>query len=341
MSQSQENESQQEEKNTTESKKVTETELDQSDELGTTIVRADQSLPPDQIIRITSINLASIKAAWDKGLKSFVETTKPDILCFQETKLHDESKPPVEAFKLDGYQGYFNFAEKKGYSGTAIYTKIKPISVKKNQGITDTDGRCITMEFSQFYLLNSYVVNLGADLQNFDKKINHFNPEIEKYIQTLNKEKPVIWTGDLNVAHNPIDIYSTEGMNKIAGYTDEERQWFDNFIKNNDYVDVFRELYPKKQQFSFFGYRHNMKAKGYGWRIDYFMMPRSMIRDKMIVDCTIENADLSDHQPISLLLDKSMILTDNDKPVDKTDINVIGKKKAKSILSFFSEATKK
>ena len=252
---SQEKEVEVSEENIPESQKTVQIDENQNDEAESTIVKADENLQPNEIVRITSLNLASIKAAWDKGLKQYIETTKPDIFCVQETKLHEESKPSVDSFKLNGYKGYFNFAEKKGYSGTAIYTKIKPISVKKNEGISDKDGRCITMEFSQFYLLNSYVVNLGVDSKNYDKKINHFNPEIEKYIQTLNKTKPVIWTGDLNVAHNPIDIYSTEGMNKIAGYTDDERKWFDNFIKNNDYVDVFRELYPKKQQFSFFGYR--------------------------------------------------------------------------------------
>lgn len=338
MSSSQERETELDDKNSLESQETVKVEESQTEELSSTIVKADDNLPASDIIRITSLNLASIKAAWDKGLKNFVEKINPDILCVQETKLHEESKPSMDSFKLNGYKGYFNFAAKKGYSGTAIYTKIKPISVKKNEGISDRDGRCITMEFSQFYLLNSYVVNLGENSKNHDKKINHFNPEIEKYIQTLNKTKPVIWTGDLNVAHNPIDIYSTQGMDKVAGYTDDERNWFDNFIKKYDYVDVFRELYPKKQQFSFFGYRNNMKAKGYGWRIDYFMMPRSMIRDKLIVDCTIENADLSDHEPISLFLDRSMILTDSDVPIDKTENVVIGKK---SIMNFFAAPAKK
>ncbi|KAK8845004.1 DNA-(apurinic or apyrimidinic site) lyase [Tritrichomonas musculus] len=341
MSQAPENKSQSEEKEAAELKSVeNDDEIVEDDDCGSTIVKADKSFPPEQILKITTLNLVSINSAWKKGLKQYIESTKPDIFCVQETKLHQESKPSADAFKLQGYKAYFNFAEsKKGYSGTGIYTKIKPISVKKSEGINDKDGRCITMEFSQFYILNTYVVNLGENQVNYDKKINHFNPEIEKYIQELSKVKPVIWTGDLNVAHNPIDIYTTEGMSKIAGYTDAERKWFDDFMKNNDYVDVFRELYPKKQQFSFFSFRGNMRAKRQGWRIDYFMMPRSMIKDKMIVDCIIENADLSDHEPVTLILDKSMVMADKDVPVDKTEVNIIGKKT--SILNFFAAAAKK
>lgn len=311
-------------------------ELIEKGDAPTESIESEKNGIPENVFRITSLNVFSMNAAWKKGLESYINEKQPDIFCVQETKLHPESKPTMDAFKLKGYEGYFSFAEKKGYSGTGIYTKIKPISVQKSEGITDKNGRCITMEFSNFYLLNTYVVNMGMDLKNRDEKINIFNPEIERHIQKLKQTKPVIWTGDLNVAHNPIDIYTTEGMNKIAGYTDDERKWFDNFIKNNDYVDVFRYLYPNKQQYTYFGYRYNMKAKNQGWRIDYFMMPRSMIRENLIYDSIIETADLSDHEPISLFLNRSMILSDQDKPVESTSVNEIGKKPASNILSFFT-----
>ncbi|OHT05750.1 exodeoxyribonuclease III family protein [Tritrichomonas foetus] len=295
---------------------------------------------PSDLLKITSWNLASLNSAWEKGLRYYIKAAQPDIFCVQETKLHDKSEHPVSYYKLPGYHAYFSHAEKKGYSGTAIYTKIQPISVKISDGISDKNGRCITMEFSNFYLLNTYVINLGQDCQRKHEKLEVFNPEIEKHIQTLSKKKPVIWTGDLNVAHMPIDIWTTEGHESIAGYTNEEREWFDNFIKNNEYVDVFRELYPTKQQFSFFNYRGNAKGKNQGWRIDYFMMPKSMIKEGLIVDCTIENGDLSDHEPITLLLNRSMILSDADKPVEMTTCEILGKK-TKSLLNFFAAAPKK
>ena len=296
---------------------------------------AKKLIPDSEVLKITSWNLASLNAAWEHGLKEYIQVAQPDIFCIQETKLHDQSKNPISKFKLDGYHGYFCHAKKKGYSGTAIYTKIKPKLIQASEGITDQNGRCITAEFDTFYLLNTYVINMGIDLKNQHAKIDVFNPEIEKLIQNLSKKKPVIWTGDLNVAHQPIDIWSTEGHQNIAGYTDVERKWFDDFIKNNDYVDVFRMLYPDKQQFTFFNYRGNAKGKNQGWRIDYFMMPKSMIKDGLIIDCTIESGDLSDHQPISLFLNRKMILTENDKPVEKADVESLGKK-TNSILNFFS-----
>lgn len=297
------------------------------------------SLTSDNVLKITTYNVASLRAAWNKGFPYYVKSVQPDILCIQETKMHPSAKPPVEEFKIEGYHAYFLHADRKGYAGTAIYTKIKPISVSPSDGVTDPNGRCITMEFAQFFLVNSYVVNAGQNgTPNLDYKVNVFNPQIEAHIEGLRKKKAVIWAGDLNVAHRDIDIWTTEGFESVAGFTSAERQWFDAFLKKG-YTDVFRDLYPTKQQFTFFDFRGGARAKNQGWRIDYFIINNESKREGLIIDCFIDtSSDISDHLPVNLLLNRSMILDSNkDLPVKGMGVTVIKKQKNISTLdSFFS-----
>jgi exodeoxyribonuclease-3 len=152
-----------------------------------------------------------------------------------------DAKPPIRFYQLKGYHGYFNHAKESGYSGTAIFTKIKPLTIRKSGGISDENGRCITAEFSHFFLVNVYVVNAGASLENLSLKTQQFLPELLAHIESLRLIKPVIWTGDFNVAHEWIDIWSTEGYDQVAGFTPDERSWFRSVLSRG-YVDVFRRL---------------------------------------------------------------------------------------------------
>ena len=274
-----------------------------------------------ETLKIITCNVASLASAWNKGFLDYVNYDKPDIICIQETKLHKGSKTPIQNFILNEYFGYFyNSEEKKGYAGTAIYTKIKPISVQP--GFKDNEGRVIQMEFTNFYLVNSYVPMAGMKLERKDYKVNTWNPKIGNLLNELCKTKPAVWCGDLNVAHMPIDIYDTKGKDKVAGYTPEERKWFDDFLKQG-YIDVFRYMYPDKQQFSFYSYRFNAKAKNHGWRLDYFVMPKYAIDDNLAVNCSILSTNFSDHSPVVLLLNREKVLTENDKPVEESGIQIL------------------
>ncbi|EAY12675.1 exodeoxyribonuclease III family protein [Trichomonas vaginalis G3] len=282
-----------------------------------------------QVIKIATWNVASLRARWKDNFTFYINSSKPDIICIQETKFHVDMKESLKNFKLDGYKGYFFHAKKAGYAGTCIYTKYKPVSVKRS--FADPDGRCITMEFKNFYLINTYVVNAGEDLGRLDYKIKEWNPKIRNHIMELEKKKPVIWTGDLNVAHKPIDIWQAEGHEKIAGYTDEERKWFDDFL-NEGHIDIYRELHPESHEFTFFNYRGQAKSKNQGWRIDYFITGKGNIEKLGISDCVIEGTiDGSDHQPVILLADKDKIMKD-DEPVTSSEVEMLT---AGNIKSFF------
>jgi exodeoxyribonuclease-3 len=238
--------------------------------------------------------------------------------------MSDAAKPGIESMQIPGYHGYFNHAAKKGYSGTAIFTKIKPLSIRKSDGISDPNGRCITAEFTRFFLVNVYIVNAGASLENLSVKMERFLPELRAHVDRLRAVKPVIWTGDFNVAHEKIDLWETEGFDEVAGFTPQEREWFTNVIASG-YVDVFRRLYPERQQFTFFDFRGHERAKNHGWRIDYFVISPEIAReDGWVYDCSIESSPtFSDHCPIVLLLDRAKCITEGDRPVEGTGVEVL------------------
>ena len=189
-----------------------------SEDLNPTLTKSEPQIV-DDVLKITSYNVASLRSCWNKGFPAYVRESQPDILCIQETKMHLDTKEPLTDYKLPGYYGYFYHSKRKGLHGTAIYTKIKPLSVKPAP--LDKDGRNITMEFDKFYLLNTYVQNAGQDLEFLDYKLNEYNPKIEKWIKELEKKKPVIWAGDLNVAHEDIDIWTPDGHDTVAGFTNQ------------------------------------------------------------------------------------------------------------------------
>ena len=269
-----------------------------------------QMIGGNNTIKITTTNIISVRSVWERGYVEWVKSYNPDIILLQETKMYKDAKPSLENFIIPGYQGYYyDCTIGKGMHGTAMYTKIKPVSVAPSFPDFDDQGRCITMEFSNFFLINSYVPNAGRGLKKLEWKVNVWNPKMNEYINELRKKKPVVWAGDLNVAHEDIDIFRPEGHELIAGFTKEERAWFSSFL-NQGYIDVFRHLNPNKKQFSFFTQYGNAKAHNCGWRLDYFVAHKDDYDKIMIKDIKIEDADFSDHVPQTLFVDKQLFKGD-------------------------------
>ena len=255
---------------------------------------------------ITSWNINGINALLGKKhLENYMSEQKPDIICLNETKLTDEN---CEAKGMkwipDGYTGYFNCCiTKKGYAGTAIVSKVLPISVKFGIGhkTHDQEGRTITAEYENFYLVSCYVPNAGDKLQGLDYRVSKWDVDFKNYLDELKKKKHVILCGDLNVAHGDIDIYESKGKNKMAGFTPQERKSFTDFL-DSGYVDTFRHFYPDLKKYSYFSIKHSMRDTNRGWRLDYFVIDKEGLRG--VKDSLInEKIFGSDHLPIELKLD--------------------------------------
>ncbi|OIS98969.1 dna-(apurinic or apyrimidinic site) lyase, chloroplastic [Nicotiana attenuata] len=227
-----------------------------------------------------------------------------DVLCLQETKLQDKD---VEAIKesLSGYENSFWTCSvaKLGYSGTAIISRIKPLSVRYGLGIPDhdTEGRLVTVEFDYFYLLCGYVPNSGDGLRRLTYRITEWDPSLGNYMKELEKSKPVVLTGDLNCAHEEIDIYNPAGNKRSAGFTDEERQSFETNFLNKGFVDTFRKQHPGVVGYTYWGYRHGGRKTNKGWRLDYFLVSER-IADNVHDSYILPDVDGSDHSPIGLIL---------------------------------------
>lgn len=278
----------------------------------------------ESILKIITVNAASLRSAWKKGFLDYVTSSSPDIICVQETKFHDKMKEKIEDFTLSGYRGYFyNCDKKNGYSGTAIYTKYEPVNVTRAITDIDNEGRVILMEFDKFYLINAYVpmVGMKVEQEKVKYKVTEFNPRICQLMNELKKNKGVIYCGDLNVAHEDIDIFDPKGHDKTAGFTPEERKSFSEMIEQG-YVDVFRSLHPELQNFTYFSYRFNAKARGRGWRLDYFIMNKEYYEQNIVDDCIIENTNFSDHSPVVLILNKNKVIN-SEKEVGNSSIVVL------------------
>ena len=247
-------------------------------------------------MELISWNVNGIRACLNKGFKDFFEKQKADIFCIQETKCQDGQ---VE-LEFDGYKSYWNSAEKKGYSGTAIFTKEEPLSVKYGIGIEehDKEGRVITLEFKNFYMVNIYTPNSKRELERLDYRCV-WEDEIRKYLLNLNKTKPVIMCGDLNVAHKEIDLKNPKTNHNNAGFTDEEREKMTQLLEAG-FTDTFRYLYPDMEnQYSWWSYMGHAREKNVGWRIDYFIVSNDI--RKNIKDAYIYPEIMgSDHCPVGL-----------------------------------------
>ena len=226
----------------------------------------------------------------------FFNEIDADIFCLQETKMQEGQVD----LKLKGYYKYFNYAVKKGYSGTAVFTKIKPINVTYGLGIEehDNEGRIITAEFEKFYLVNCYTPNSKRELERLEYR-QIWEDEVRKYLTRLNKKKPVVYCGDLNVAHKEIDLKNPKTNHHNAGFTDEEREKLSELL-DAGYTDTFRYLYPDKENcYSWWSYMMKAREKNIGWRIDYFIVSKDI--EKNIKEAEIYSEVMgSDHCPVGL-----------------------------------------
>ena len=250
-------------------------------------------------MKLISWNVNGIRACINKGFKDFFNEIDADIFCIQETKCQ---KNQID-LEFKGYTSYWNSAEKKGYSGTAIFTKQKPISVTYGIGIEehDKEGRVITLEFEKFYMINIYTPNSKRELERLEYR-QIWEDEIRKYMLKLNENKPVIMCGDLNVAHKEIDLKNPKTNRHNAGFTDEERNKMTELL-DAGFVDTFRILYPDKENaYSWWSYMGHAREKNVGWRIDYFIVSKSI--ENCIKEAKIHSEIFgSDHCPVELEID--------------------------------------
>jgi exodeoxyribonuclease-3 len=249
-------------------------------------------------MKIVTWNINGLRSGWD-NLNKFIKEENPDIVCLQEIKI---AKKDIGADyrNIQGYLSFFNSAEKPGYSGTAIYTKQKPLEVLYGVGDNDFDaeGRVIVAKYDQFDLVNCYFPHSSRDLKRLDFKMK-FNKTIENFVKRFDQSRLVL-CGDLNVAHKEIDLARPKDNKKNAGFTAEERAWMDAFLSSG-LVDVYRRLYPKKIEYTWWSNFFSARERNIGWRIDYFVTGDKFL--PMIEDCRIESKYFgSDHCPVILEL---------------------------------------
>lgn len=251
-------------------------------------------------MKLISWNVNGLRAVIKKGFNEFIDEHKPDILCLQEIKATPD-QVEVDLPLLPNQN--WHPAEKKGYSGTAVFSSIKPISV--NTGIDipgfDTEGRVQTLEFPAFFLVNVYTPNSQRGLTRLDYRYREWDPAFLAYLKKLEKRKPVVFCGDLNVAHKEIDLANPSTNRFNAGFTDQEREGFDNLLKKG-FIDTFREFEKEGGHYTWWSYMNNAREKNIGWRIDYFLISpslRSNLKGSGILPLVMG----SDHAPVVLELD--------------------------------------
>lgn len=250
-------------------------------------------------MKLVSWNVNGLRACVRKGFLDYFNKVDADIFCVQEIKLQ-EGQIDLE---LDGYDQYWNYAEKKGYSGTAVFTKIKPISVKYGVGIEehDKEGRVITLEFEEFYLVNVYTPNSQRELARLDYRME-WEDMFRGYLKELDAKKPLILCGDLNVAHREIDLKNPSTNRRNAGFTDEEREKMTELL-GTGFLDTFRYFYPDKEgAYTWWSYMRKSRERNVGWRIDYFIVSERL-RDKLIDSNIHSDVMGSDHCPVVLKMD--------------------------------------
>ena len=250
-------------------------------------------------MKLISWNVNGIRACITKGFNEFFNEINADVFCIQETKLQENQ---ADAIQFEGYYRYINSAVKKGYSGTMVFTKQKPLSVSYGLGIEehDQEGRIITLEYDKFYLVCCYTPNSKRELERLDYRMI-WEDEILKYFKRLEENKPVVYCGDLNVAHEEIDIKNPKTNHFSAGFTDEEREKMTRLLSFG-FIDTYRYLYPDKVEYSWWSYMRQAREKNIGWRIDYFIVSDSL--KEKIKDAKIHTEIYgSDHCPVELDLD--------------------------------------
>ena len=248
--------------------------------------------------RLISWNVNGLRACVGKGFLDYFKEADADVFCIQESKLQEGQ---IE-LETPGYHQYWNYAEKKGYSGTAMFTKEEPLAVNYGLGIEehDQEGRVITLEYPEYYVVTCYTPNSQDGLARLDYRM-HWEEDFLAYLKKLEEKKPVIFCGDLNVAHKEIDLKNPKTNRKNAGFTDEEREKFTNLL-DAGFIDTFRYFYPDQEGiYSWWSYRFSARAKNAGWRIDYFCVSQCL-KDKL-ADAKIHTEVMgSDHCPVELVL---------------------------------------
>ncbi len=250
-------------------------------------------------MKCISWNVNGLRACITKGFLDYFKESDADIVCLQEIKLQ-EGQIQLE---LPGYFQYFNYAEKKGYSGTAIFSKKEPLKVQYGLGIPhhDTEGRVITLEFEQFYMVTVYTPNSQSELARLNYRME-WEDDFRAYLKKLDEVKPVILCGDLNVAHQPIDLKNPKSNEQNAGYSKEERGKFKELLEAG-FIDTFRYFYPEQEgAYSWWSYRFKARANNAGWRIDYFIVSKRL--ENKLLGAEIHSQILgSDHCPVALKID--------------------------------------
>lgn len=248
-------------------------------------------------MKFVSWNVNGLRACITKGFENSFKALDADFFCLQETKLQEGQTD----LKFEGYDSYWNYAEKKGYSGTAIFTKHKPLSVSYGLGIDEHDheGRVITLEMDDFFLVTVYTPNSQDGLRRLDYRMK-WEEDFLAYIKTLDEKKPVIICGDLNVAHEEIDLKNPKTNRMNAGFTDQEREKMSIFLSNG-FIDTFRALYPDTVKYSWWSYRFKAREKNAGWRIDYFLISERL-KERMENALIHNEVYGSDHCPVELIL---------------------------------------
>ena len=249
-------------------------------------------------MKIVSWNVAGFRAVLKKGFEEFFDNINADVFCIQESKVELDQFN----FSKEGYEMYLNPAEKKGYSGTLIYSKIKPINVTYGMGIEEHDheGRIITLEFNDFYLVNEYVPNVKRDLSRLDYRMT-WEDDFKNYLKKLEKSKPVVVCGDFNVAHTEMDIKNAKTNIGNAGFTYEERGKFSDLL-DAGFIDTFRYFHKDEIKYSWWSYMGNARKNNVGWRIDYFITSKDII-NKVKGAYIYDDIMGSDHAPIGLDID--------------------------------------
>ena len=247
-------------------------------------------------MKLISWNVNGLRACITKGFNDFFKEIDADMFCIQETKMQEDQAKEIQ---FEGYHRFMNSAVKKGYSGTMVFTKQEPLSVTYGLGIEehDQEGRIITLEYEKFYLVCCYTPNSKRELERLDYRMI-WEDEILKYFKKLEETKPVVYCGDLNVAHQEKDIKNPATNHHSAGFTDEERNKF-SVLLSNGFIDTYRYMYPDKVEYSWWSYMRQAREKNIGWRIDYFVVSDALKQN--IEDAKIHTSVLgSDHCPIEL-----------------------------------------
>jgi exodeoxyribonuclease-3 len=274
---------------------------------------------PSETLKIISLSANSLPRSWSKGLKAYIASTSPDIICLQRTEVSAESP---NTFHLPGYCAYFAYPAAAGSGiGSAIYSRIRPQSARL--GFADPEGRVLLLEFTKFTVLSVLAPSAGAELENLRAKVDEWSPRVAALAAELQAAKPLIIAGDFKVAHRDLDIYDPADREGAPGFTADERAWFSGFL-DSGFVDVFREKHPDLQEFTYFGRRFGRRGRGQGWRLDYFLVARG--GEGAVVDCTIDSAPaFIDRAPIVLTVDRADFVAEADEavPGDAAEVVVV------------------